>query len=106
MATHFDSVVIAANVSSPLRTQRKTTPYMSRYEYAALINARILQLTSPGGKPLIPKSEIDNYDPLVIATKEIRLRLPSLIIRRTLPGGAVEDWLLNDTKNIMHFPRI
>ena len=86
---------------------RKTNSYMSTFEYTALIVARILQLTSPGGAPLISMSELGNdLDPLSIATREIRMRLPSLVIRRTLNDGSIEDWLLNDKTNVLAFPRI
>jgi DNA-directed RNA polymerase subunit K/omega len=85
---------------------RKTPPYMSQYELSALILARVVQLSSSVGSPLIPMSEIDNFDPLVIATKEVYARLPPLVIRRTLSDGSTEDWLLTDTENALEFPRM
>ncbi len=100
------SAVIAEEAYVPTPEQHKTLPYMSRYEYAALITARAAQLSGPNGRPLLPAAEITNYDPLYIATKEVNLRLPNLVIRRTLPNGTTEDWLLTDEKNPMHFPRL
>jgi DNA-directed RNA polymerase subunit K/omega len=90
----------------PQTATRKTTPYMSVYEYSALIMARVLQLGSPGAMPLIPLKTMDDYDPLIIATKEVNARLPPLVIRRKLADGSIEDWLLTDTKEPLIFPRI
>ena len=102
------SISDIVSISEYVHTEakRKTSPYMSPYELSALILARVLQLTSPSGSPLIPMSEIDNFDPLVIATKEIYNRLPPLVVRRTLSDGSTEDWLLTDKKNILEFPRM
>ena len=91
---------------TPTVATRKTPPYMSQYEYSALILARMLQLTGPTGAPLISPTECGSYDPLVIATEEVKRRLPALVIRRTLNDGSTEDWLLNDTVCPMEFPRI
>lgn len=86
--------------------ERKTCPYMSQAELASLILVRTLQLQYPGSTPLLPASEIDNYDPLHIATKEVYARLPPLVIRRTLSDGSTEDWLLTDKQNVLQFPRM
>lgn len=85
--------------------EKRTTPYMSQYEYCALISARIAQLTSRSAEWNVPKIKLetpDDYDPLKIATKEVQACLVSLVIRRRLPDGTTEDWLLKD----MIFPRI
>lgn len=85
--------------------EKRTTPYMSQYEYCALISARIAQLTSRSAEWNIPKIKLEtssDYDPLKIATKEVQARLVSLVIRRKLPDGTTEDWSLKD----MIFPRI
>ena len=68
--------------------QKKTTPYMSVYEYSALIATRCLQLEIPGQ---YPKVETGSFDYVVIATAEVRAGLVNLIIRRTLPDGSTED---------------
>lgn len=86
--------------------KRKTPPYMSQFELCGLIRARLIQLSSPNGMPLLPKSEIEGLDALQIAKKEVYARLPPLVIRRTLSDGSTEDWLLTDRKNAMEFPRI
>lgn len=84
--------------------EKKTTPYMSDYEYTALIRARALQLGTPDAEPKIslnPENP-EEYDPINIATEEIRRCLTTLIIRRTLTDGTTEDWHPRD----MVFPRI
>lgn len=82
---------------------KMTTPYMSVYEYCALINARAVQLGStPENGPRVPIERPEDYDPLLIATREIHAGLVTLIIRRTLPDGTTEDW---DPKEMI-FPRI
>jgi len=89
----------------PTEVEKKTSPYMSHFEYCALISARVAQLTSRSlewNMPKIPISPSESYDPLIIATKEINQRLVSLVVRRKLPDGTTEDWLLKD----LIFPRI
>ena len=83
---------------------KKTSPYMSLYEYTALIRSRALQLGTPGTEPKI-KIDPENpeeYDPINIATKEVQMCLVSLVVRRTLTDGTTEDWYLKD----MIFPRL
>lgn len=77
---------------------------MSVYEYTALIRYRALQLGSPG---VFPNVEIDpkkpeDFDPINIATKEVKACLTTLIIRRTLNDGTFEDWNPRD----MVFPKV
>jgi len=89
---------------SEIKNEKKTTEYMSVYEYTALIRARALQLGMPG---VFPAVEIDfnkpeEFDPINIATKEVMLCLTTLIIRRTLTDGTTEDWYPKD----MVFPKV
>ena len=86
----------------PVEVSKKTSPYMSQYEYCSLISARVAQLTSRSAEWNVPKIQLTSYDPLVIATEEIRQKLVALVVRRKLPDGSTEDWLLKD----MIFPRI
>lgn len=83
---------------------KKTNPYMSIYEYTALIRHRALELGTPGSKPNIELNPENpqEYDPINIATKEVQMGLTSLIIRRTLTDGTTEDWKPVD----MILPRI
>ena len=89
----------------PTKEQKKTSPYMSQYEYCSLVSARVAQLTSRSlewNMPKIPITSPEDFDPLVIATKEVQQRLVSLVVRRKLPDGSTEDWLLGD----LIFPRM
>lgn len=103
--TEYTSETIAEEEYVPSEVTKRTPPYMSQYEYCALISARAAQLTSRSPEwnmPKIPIEEVGSYDPLVIATEEIKRRLVSLVVRRKLPDGTTEDYLLKD----MIFPRI
>jgi DNA-directed RNA polymerase subunit K/omega len=106
ISTSHTTTIVPQEDYVPQAATRKTTPYMSVYEYSSLIMARVLQLGSPGAMPLIPLKDLEDYDPLVIATKEVNARLPPLVIRRKLADGSIEDWLLTDTKEPLIFPRI
>ena len=89
---------------------RKTSPYMSQYEYCALVTARAAQLsnrftsTTPESLKTIPedKRRGQDYDPLYIAIKDITNKTAKLIVRRKLPDGSTEDWSLQE----MILPRI
>lgn len=83
---------------------RKTKPYMSIYEYSALISARAAQLTSrfESAKPLIPITKPEEHDPMYIATQEVKKKLVRLVVRRHLPDGTTEDFTLQE----LEFPRI
>lgn len=96
------SNIIAEEEYVPTDVEKKTPSHMSQYEYCSLISARVAQLTSRSTQWNTPKISIDSYDPLVIATQEIQQRLVPLVVRRKLPDGTTEDWLLKD----MIFPRI
>lgn len=71
---------------------RKTSIYMTKYEYTRLIAARALQISAGGenGRPRVKTEGI--YDPMAIARLEIHQRAVPLVIQRTLPDGTVETW--------------
>ena len=88
---------------APKPKAKKTSPYMSVYEYCSLISARAVQIgVSSENEPRVPLLTPEDYDPLVIATREVHANLATLIIRRRLPDGSTEDWMPKD----MIFPRI
>lgn len=75
---------------------RKTSAYMTKYEYARLLAARALQISS-GTERGRPRINIEgNYDPTDIAQREIHERVVPLVIQRTLPDGSVETWHVKD----------
>ncbi len=71
------------------KTQRVTSPRMSKFEKAYVLGVRAQQL-SMNAPPLV---DIEyETDPLKIAMKELREgRLP-FILRRWLPDNSYEEW--------------
>ncbi|KAI9740986.1 MAG: DNA-directed RNA polymerases I II and III subunit RPABC2 [Cirrosporium novae-zelandiae] len=69
--------------------QRKTTPYMTKYERARVLGTRALQISM--NAPVLVDLEGET-DPLQIAIKELREKKIPLIVRRYLPDGWYEDW--------------
>jgi len=72
---------------------KKSTPYMTRFEFTKLVAARALALQA-GADPLINRtSDMVLID---VAESEVRARLAPLAIRRTFPDGSYEDWKLSE----------
>ena len=65
---------------------RKTSPYASWYELAALITSRAVQLTSPGNLPLIDPGE--NFAPESIAKREVQ----NMIRKRAEGAKNPKEW--------------
>ncbi|KAK0669635.1 putative DNA-directed RNA polymerases I, II, and III subunit [Cercophora samala] len=68
---------------------RKTTPYMTKYEKARILGTRALQISM--NAPVLVDLEGET-DPLQIAIKELREKKIPLIVRRYMPDGTYEDW--------------
>jgi hypothetical protein len=77
---------------------KKTTPYMSPYEYSALLTFQALQIASTKeySPELAQRFAECNYNLLTMAERDIRDGNATLIIRRTLPNGEVDDWHIKD----------
>ncbi len=78
--------------------QKKTSPYLSRYERAKVISIRAQQL-SIGKQPQI---EVDstNINHLEIALQELKeKKIPNNIIRK-LPDNTIEIWAAKDLVNL------
>ena len=78
--------------------QKKTSPYLSRYERAKVISIRAQQL-SIGKQPQI---EVDstNINHLEIALQELKeKKIPNNIIRK-LPDNTIEIWAAKDLINL------
>lgn len=93
----MSSITIVPGGSETINKKR-TKPYMSVYEYAALVSARAAQLTSrfEGSSPKIPLLTSQDYDPMYIAMREIKEKSVSLVVRRHLPDGTTEDFNLQE----------
>ena len=75
------------------RTERLTTPYLTKYERARLLGTRALQISL--NAPVMVELDGET-DPFQIALKELRERKIPLMIRRYLPDGSYEDWALQE----------
>lgn len=75
------------------RSERITTPYMTKYERARVLGTRALQISL--NAPVMVELEGET-DPFQIALKELRERRIPLTIRRFLPDGTYEDWRVEE----------
>ncbi len=81
-----------------MEQEKKTSPYLTRYERAKVISVRAQQL-SIGKQPQI---EVDgtNINHLEIALQELKeKKIPNNIIRK-LPDNTVEIWAAKDLINL------
>jgi DNA-directed RNA polymerase I, II, and III subunit RPABC2 len=96
MSTKCDVDIISKeDTYNKLNTyNRKTKPFMSKFEFTKLIGARSQQLSS-GMPPTIEK--LDNVSHTkFIAVQELKEGKLPLIIRRIMPDGSIEDWRANE----------
>lgn len=78
--------------------QKKTSPYLSRYERAKVISVRAQQL-SVGKQPQIEVGNT-NINHLEIALQELKeKKIPNNIIRK-LPDKTIEIWAAKDLINL------
>ena len=73
--------------------EKKTLPYLTKYEKAKLIGIRSQQLAN-GAIPLVKTVGLKNT--IDIAGKELKERKIPLIIRRFLPNKTYEDWMIDE----------
>jgi len=76
-------------------TQRKTIPFLTKYEKARIVGKRAMQI-SKGAPPLVEVGTLEN--PIDIALKELKEKKIPFIIRRPLPNGTYEDWRLEELR--------
>lgn len=76
-------------------TQRRTIPFLTKYEKARIIGKRAMQI-SKGSPPLVEIGELES--PIDIAKKELMERKIPFIIRRPLPDGSYEDWRVDELR--------
>jgi|688.fasta_scaffold1867638_2 DNA-directed RNA polymerase I, II, and III subunit RPABC2 len=76
-------------------TQRRTIPFLTKYEKARIIGKRAMQI-SKGSPPLVEIGNLEN--PIDIAKKELMERKIPFIIRRPLPDGSYEDWRVDELR--------
>jgi DNA-directed RNA polymerase I, II, and III subunit RPABC2 len=76
-------------------TQRRTIPFLTKYEKARIIGKRAMQI-SKGSPPLVEIGDLEI--PIDIAKKELMERKIPFIIRRPLPDGSYEDWRVDELR--------
>jgi DNA-directed RNA polymerase I, II, and III subunit RPABC2 len=76
-------------------TQRRTIPFLTKYEKARIIGKRAMQI-SKGSHPLVEIGDLES--PIDIARKELMERKIPFIIRRPLPDGSYEDWRVDELR--------
>ena len=81
-------------IQESMKSERKTLPYYSKYEYTVMLATRTQQL-SEGALPLTELDGLSQSDPRFlehVAKREIlQQKLPFLVHRR-LPNGISEYW--------------
>jgi DNA-directed RNA polymerase subunit K/omega len=76
------------------KSERKTMPYYSKYEYTVLLGTRAQQLAE-GAKPMVGLDGLVTSDPKFVwnlAQREILEQKLPFIIHRRLPNGISEYW--------------
>ena len=73
--------------------ERISSNRLSKYEMVRILGERTKQLTM-GAKPLLKNYESLSYDK--IAEEELKLNMIPFKIKRTLPNGKYEIWLLEE----------
>ncbi len=78
----------------------KTVPILTKYERTKVLGQRAKQIEN-GATPfvVVPPNVIDGY---TIAELELKQKRIPFIIRRPMPNGRSEYWLLNDLENVAH----
>ncbi|KAF1951763.1 RNA polymerase Rpb6 [Byssothecium circinans] len=93
-AAHAKKNTVAALRNKKIEpADRKTTPYLTKYEKARILGTRALQIS--GNAPVLIDVE-GMTDPLEIALKELKEKKIPLVIRRYLPDGFYEDWTVEE----------
>lgn len=109
-----NTTVIADDVSKVQnadRSQYKSLPIMTKYEFDELIALRTLHL-SREAPPLVPVPEDfkvqNNMGLRVIALQELKEKKLPYLIKRQMPNGKVEYWKVKDldTTAVEHLMRV
>ena len=91
----FDDDIIPEISDIVLPEQRKSKPFLTKYERVRLLGDRTQQLTL-GAKPMVKVME--NLTPKQIAELELLNNVIPLIIQRPLPNGKKERWYVRELK--------
>jgi len=86
--------IMRDDVTESQKSERKTMPYYSKYEYTVLLGTRAQQLAE-GAKPMVSLEGMVTSDPRFfwnLAQREILEQKLPFIIHRRLPNGVSEYW--------------
>jgi len=78
-----------------VKEERISSNRLTKYEMVRILGERTKQLKM-GAKPLIKNYETLSYDQ--IAEEELKLNMTPFKIKRSLPNGKFEIWLLDELK--------
>ena len=73
--------------------KKRTSDYMTKYEYTRLIGSRALEIDN-GFSPKVNVEDV--FNPYDIARMELHARVIPLVIERTLQDGTKEIWNVKD----------
>lgn len=76
-----------------------TKPFLNKYEKTRLLATRARQIAL-GSPPMVPFPREGQPDPMELAVRELNEKVTPLIIRRTLPSGAYEEFRVKDLDDI------
>jgi DNA-directed RNA polymerase I, II, and III subunit RPABC2 len=77
--------------------EKKTIPYLSKFEKARIIGTRLQQLAY-GAEPKINTENLHDINDIVL--EELKQRKIPFIIRRTMPNGTYEDWKMEEFEQV------
>ena len=80
-------------IENSTKKEKKTIPYLSKFEKARIIGNRAQQLAYGAQPKINTENLLDIYE---IATEELKQRKIPFITRRTLPNGLHEDWRIEE----------
>lgn len=89
--------LLAYNEIKNNNIQKKTVPFLNKFEKARIIGVRKQQLSN-GAEPKINTNNLTTIEEIV--EEELKQRRIPLIIRRKLPNGVFEDWKLEDFMSV------
>lgn len=82
------------------KSERKTLPYMTKYEYAYIVSQRAMAI---GNDSPLMYPETKFIHAIDIAKEETQMGINPIIIRRPLPNGMFEEWKCNELKLLNYY---
>ena len=80
------------NIKQSLNNQKRTLPFLSKYEKTKILGLRIQQLTTGANTNLTIEEQEGLKSNIEIAEKELKLKKIPLLISRRLPNNKRELW--------------